>query len=129
MLSYNIFLDDERPMDKTTWVTFPEGMWVVARNFEDFVSTIEAMGLPEFISFDHDLADEHYQEGAKSNYTQFNYDNITEKTGMCCAKWLIEYCIDHDLDPPKWQCHTKNPCGADNINGLLKNYAEFRSKK
>ena len=59
------------------------------------------------ISFDHDLADEHY---LKQNSQEF-----VEKIGYDCAKWLVEYCMDHYLDLPKFYCHSMNPVGKENI--------------
>ncbi|MDP9961886.1 cyclic-phosphate processing receiver domain-containing protein [Chryseobacterium lathyri] len=69
-------------------------------------------GLPEMISFDHDLADIHYLKPDSDEYA--------EKTGYECAKWLIEYCMDHYLDLPKFYCHSMNPVGKENILSLLK---------
>ncbi|MDQ0066004.1 cyclic-phosphate processing receiver domain-containing protein [Chryseobacterium lathyri] len=70
-------------------------------------------GLPEMISFDRDLADIHYLKPDSDEYA--------EKTGYECAKWLIEYCMDHYLDLPKFYCHSMNPVGKENILSLLKN--------
>lgn len=124
---YNIFLDDERHPWKVTWMSMPEDLPMkIIRNYKQFVGMITKCGLPEFISFDHDLASEHYAIGAPTNWQEFDYTNITEGTGMCCAKWLVEYCMEHDLPLPKWQTHSKNPCGCDNINGLLGGFKKFQ---
>lgn len=69
------------------------------------------------ISFDHDLADEHYW---KQNTGEF-----VEKTGYDCVKWLIEYCMDNDVDLPKFYCHSMNPVGKENIERLLKNFKKL----
>ena len=90
--------------------------WVL--NYEQFVQWIEKFGLPEIISFDHDLADEHY---TPEDLISKEYQ---EKTGMDCAKWLVEYCMDNDKHLPKFYVHSANPVGADNIKGLLENYAK-----
>lgn len=119
MQKYNLFLDDERSMDKTTWVKFPEGMWVVARNFKDFVSTIEAMGLPEFISFDMDLHDSHYEAGARSGYQLCDYEDLPHKTGLACARWLKEHCKKIGSPIPQFQTHSKNPGGRREITKVL----------
>jgi len=86
----NLYLDDIRPI--------PEGFDGV-RSFEEFVSYITENGLPDYISFDHDLG-----EG---------------KSGYDCAKWLVEYCLDHELDMPEFNVHSQNPVGRENIEGLL----------
>lgn len=87
-------------------------------------------GLPDAISFDHDLADSHYtpeyfwdnyEESKK--YQEWNSKNHTEKTGMDCAKWLVDYCMDNKKMLPEIFVHSANPVGADNIKGLLYNYA------
>ena len=89
--------------------------WVL--NYEQFVQWIEKFGLPEVISFDHDLADDGTPEA----------QNYQEKTGMDCAKWLVDYCMDNDLKLPKFYIHSANPVGADNIRGLLNNYNKHRN--
>ncbi len=71
--------------------------------------------MPLFVSFDHDLADEHYHKNP-------NDSSFKEKTGYDCAKWLIEYCIDKSLKFPNYQVHSMNPIGKDNIISLIENY-------
>ena len=106
--------------------------WVL--NYKQFVKWIELFGLPDAISFDHDLADEHYTP----EYFWNNYDeskkfqewrgqNYQEKTGMDCAKWLVDYCMDNKNKLPKIFVHSANPVGADNIKGLLDNYLKHCS--
>ena len=99
--------------------------WVL--NYEQFVQWIEKFGLPEVISFDHDLADEHYTpeiywSDYKLSKEYQEAQNYQEKTGMDCAKWLVDYCMDNNLKLPKFYIHSANPVGADNIRGLLNNY-------
>jgi hypothetical protein len=48
-------------------------------------------------------------------------------SGYDCAKWLVEYCMDNDLDLPNWIVQSANPVGKDNINGLLNNYLKHRN--
>jgi hypothetical protein len=87
--------------------------WVL--NYEQFIKWIELFGLPDAISFDHDLADEHYRP-------EYSWDKYEEKTGMDCAKWLVDYCMDNNKKMPEIFVHSANPVGADNIKGLLDNY-------
>lgn len=61
-MSYKLFLDDERNPYKVTWVKLPLGPWVVVRNYDQFIKHITNHGIPSFVSFDHDLADEHYRQ-------------------------------------------------------------------
>jgi len=134
-MSYNLFLDDVRNPN-----TFLKDIrtWVVVRTYSQFVKTISELGLPKFISFDHDLADEHFlsvidgehYEGVKwSNLSieearkvPMPYDKFREKTGYHCAKWLTEYCMDHNLPLPNYQVHSHNPVGAENIMKLLEGF-------
>jgi hypothetical protein len=99
--------------------------WVL--NYEQFVQWIEKFGLPDIISFDHDLADEHYTPQEYWNDYQLSKQyqesqNYQEKTGLDCAKWLIDYCEETNLKLPKYYVHSANPVGADNIRILLGNY-------
>ncbi|WP_081411648.1 cyclic-phosphate processing receiver domain-containing protein [Chryseobacterium gregarium] len=113
-----LFLDDIRyPPDAyhyTKQDMFLWEDWHVVRNYAQFVSRILEKGLPEMISFDHDLADEHYSEQ--------DSQECVEKTGYDCAKWLVGYCLDHDAELPEFYCHSMNPVGKENIEDLLNNF-------
>lgn len=113
-----LFLDDIRyPIEAYHYTKndiFLRKDWHIVRNYEQFVNRIVEKGLPEMISFDHDLADIHYLKPDSDEYK--------EKTGYDCAKWLIEYCMDNFLDVPKFYCHSMNPVGKKNILSLLENY-------
>ena len=104
-----LYLDDVRTPNT-------EG-WIIVRSFEDFVKWIEENGLPDEISFDHDLADIHYDQ--KSMKETFKYH---EKTGYDAAKWLSEYCWTNGIPIPTWNVHSANPVGRDNIIQLLKSF-------
>lgn len=112
-----IYLDDVRtPLD-------PE--WVVVRSYEEFAVKVEEMGLENIglISLDHDLGDSAMQEWKTNvfqNYT-LNYDNINEKTGMDCAKWLVEQWIE-GKPVCKVMIHSANPIGSANMQGYINNY-------
>lgn len=108
---YNLFLDDVRNPNK-----FLDDIrsWEIVRNHAEFTRIIQQRGLPQFISFDHDLAFEHYDSSETEYYV--------EKTGYDCAKWLIEYCMKTHQQLPEWQVHSMNPVGKVNIENLLKNY-------
>jgi hypothetical protein len=121
-MSYNPFLDDYRmPKDAFKYMHLPIYMdekWHIVRNYFAFINIIQSKGLPNIISFDHDLADIHYK---KQN---FDYNDETyEKTGYHCAKWLIDYCMDNKLDvPTNIMVHSMNPYGTMNIMSLFKTY-------
>ncbi len=121
-MSYKLFLDDvRRPKSTFHYMRLPiynEPNWIVVRNYYAFISIIQSKGLPEVISFDHDLADIHYKE------QNFNYEDPDyEKTGYHCAKWLIDYCLDNELEvPTRIIIHSMNPAGTQNIKSLFDTY-------
>ncbi len=97
-MSWTLFLDDER---------FPhEGDHFdeIARSYEEAIAIVECKeDLPVYISFDHDLGD--------------------GRTGYDFARWIVDYCLDYDIDPNfDYYVHSQNPVGAGNIYGLLDNF-------
>ena len=87
---YKIYLDDVRtPTDES---------WIVVRSYEEFVEKVIEIGFEniELISLDHDLGDTAMTEWHRNVYHNYelNYDNITEKTGMDCTKWMVEKWLD-----------------------------------
>ena len=136
MKTYNLFLDDFRvPVDASRYMPNPgiytKLEWVIVRNYDEFVKFISKNGLPDMISFDHDLADEHYSNDMYAGVEVYNknYDNFTEKTGYDCAKWLVDYCMDRDLDLPEYIVHSMNPAGGKNIWEYLEGYRKFRERE
>jgi hypothetical protein len=94
-----LYLDDIRT-PKT------EG-WIIIRSYENFVKHIQENGLPDEISFDHDLAC--YKDGV-------------EYTGKSAVDYLIDYCLDNNKKFPDWYAHTDNTSGKRNIIGAILNY-------
>jgi hypothetical protein len=137
-----IYLDDIRtPISPNNeWV---EGIeeWTVVRNYEEFVAKVVELGLSniELISLDHDLGDtamNEYFKNVSPNY-QLNYDNIEEKTGFDCCKWLINYFYDinpnrvnmsrldkkqYPIKFPGVMVHSANPIGSANMMGYINNF-------
>jgi hypothetical protein len=122
-----LYLDDVRtPLDPNNeWI---EGIpqWEVVRNYDEFVKHIKANGLENYdvISLDHDLGDSAKQEyfnNVAPNYT-LDYTNITEKTGMDCAKFLVAESMLKSIPLPKIYTHSANPIGSANIMGFINNY-------
>ena len=77
-MKYNLFLDDERMPYQVGNYIYPVEIkplyrletWEIVRNYEEFVKIIEGRGLPSLISFDHDLADIHYDSNTyKESFT------------------------------------------------------------
>lgn len=92
---FNLYIDDER---------YPrtDRNWTIARNAFQAKHLVTTNGVPDYISFDHDLG-----EG---------------ETGYDFAKWLLEYLNDNDLTLPEnfdYNVHSANPVGAKNIAALM----------
>jgi hypothetical protein len=116
-MKQKIYLDDVRtPIDST---------WVVARNYDEFVRKVTSIGLDniEFISLDHDLGDSAMKEWHTNVYHNYklDYNNITEKTGYDCAKWLVEQWLNGRPVVDVYT-HSANAIGSANIMGLINNY-------
>lgn len=123
-----LFLDDERCPSDVTWVKLPETFdWAIVKNYNEFVAWIKNNGLPEFVTFDHDLAFEHYPFNEINPSLKIPYDTYQEKTGYHCAKWLVEYCINTNQELPQCQVHTMNPIGRTNIINALRDFDRFKS--
>ncbi len=99
---FRLFLDDlrEPPCDGQLW-------WI-ARSFEEAVNAVRDMGMPSFVSFDHDLG--------------------VGKTGYDFAHWLVQRDLNGHKLPVDfvYAIHSANPVGVYNIKGLLDRYLEFR---
>jgi hypothetical protein len=128
----NLFLDDERVPMQAYYLTnnkaYMAYTWDIVRNYDQFTTHIETHGLPSLVSFDHDLADEHYKIGAKEEFLGFDYNKTTEKTGLSCAKWLCDYCQVRNLKFPNYLIHSANPAGAANIKSYIENYKKHVEK-
>lgn len=118
LMQYVPEFDEDR--DNVVWV----------KNYDDFVDWIEENGLPYIIAFDHDLGEDEAKERVLFGMNKKKARIIKKGTpsGFDAAKWLVDYCIDNDLDLPKWDIQSANPVGRDNINGILSNYRNFRNK-
>lgn len=120
-----LYLDDVR--------TPTEGNWIIARNYEEFVEIINREGLENFsvISLDHDLGDSAMREFYSNVYVndKLDYNNITEKTGLDCAKFLIESSMDLGKKLPQIYVHSANPVGTVNIIELINNWLGFNNLK
>ena len=127
---YKLYLDDLR-VPIQSYPLMNNSDWRIVRSYDEFVKTISSAGLPNIISFDHDLAFEHYRQSMydpDKHYTNYYTDGtFKEKTGFECAKWLVEYCISKKLRLPEYYCHSANPIGKENILSYLKSFEETLS--
>jgi hypothetical protein len=130
-----LFLDDIRiPKDAIGLVSsnlnqiYWDNDWSIVRNYFEFCNYIQKFGLPDFISFDHDLADDHYNDlfsdenwSKNDNDIVLKYDEYKEKTGYECAKWLVDWCLENKKSLPQCVVHSANPVGKQNIETYLNN--------
>ena len=103
MLKTKLYLDDIR--------TPKDSSFIVVRSYDEAVSYIEENGIPNYISFDHDL-------GIDDN-------GILLKSGFDFAKWLTEADMDGHIYISQtfdFNVHSANPEGVKNIEGLLNQY-------
>lgn len=126
-MSYNLFLDDVRcPSGAYVYTCneiFKDKEWIIVRSYEEFVEYIEVNGQPDFISYDHDLADIHYDPMTQRESFEYH-----EMTGLECTKWYIDYCIENDIRPCEYFVHSANPVGANNIRHYINNYLRALDK-
>lgn len=105
-MAYKLYLDDIRNPDQPC-------EWVICRTVGEAIKTINANGLPELISFDHDLGD-------------------GQADAIELAKWLVHEHLDGQLDISsgvfKWRVHSMNPIGRQNIEGLLLSFQRHLEK-
>lgn len=121
-----IFLDDIRfPVDCVGYMHRRIGdknpiyleEWVIVRNYKEFVKAVsENFQAITHISFDHDLADIHYDP--KTWRESFAYH---EETGYDCARWLLLFYREHNKELPIMFVHSMNPVGTERIIKLFRN--------
>ncbi len=113
---YNLFLDDFRqPKDAfKLWgvnIYSPDSdvRWIAVKNAQEFYETINRLGVPQIVSFDHDLADEHYDQRT------WNSEERTPPDGFDCAKMLLRTIQESDTLIPEIHIHSQNPVGSKRI--------------
>ena len=118
MEKVRVYLDDIR--------TPIENDWIICRDYDEFVNKVSEIGLENIymISLDHDLGESairEYFKNVSKNYV-LDYDNIHEKTGYDCSKWLVDQSIEKNIELPLILTHSANPIGSANIMGYINNY-------
>lgn len=95
-MAWKLFLDDERSP--------PDDTFEVARSYSDVQTLVEELGMPSYVSFDHDLGE--------------------EKTGYDVAKWLVySLMTTHSSSLMfSYYVHSQNPVGKANIEKYLESY-------
>lgn len=147
--TYMIFLDDERQYNnhmpyelmkknnkhiltpeiyKDMQKIYPEGeTYILVKSYSEFLECIlnnynsPDKFLPDFISLDHDLADEHYRY---SNSNDIPYYKFINPSGWHCLKWFLNFLSENKLNKPVIVCHSFNEQGKKNIKKLLREYKD-----
>lgn len=104
---WKLYLDDIRNPADTTYI--------VARTVKEAQHLVEKYGVPEHISFDHDLGVD-------------ELDNLLPN-GYDFAKWLVEMDMDGNIELScafTFTVHSQNPVGAENIRVYLSNYLALK---
>lgn len=94
-MGWRLFIDDER-------MPVREDEWFIARDFDDAAFLVIKNGIPNYISFDHDLGH--------------------GPTGAAFVDWLIEHMLDEGIKFPDsfdYFVHSQNPIGAANIRAKM----------
>jgi hypothetical protein len=97
--------------------------WHIVRDFREFKKYITECGMPDYISFDHDLDEEHHQQflnNQRSGNQTIDYDSFTEYTGLDCLEWLCSYIYNQMAKEDYIRLrnigiHDMNPIGAQNL--------------
>ena len=105
-MRYKLFIDDERYPP----TSYDGVIWIIARSSADAIECVSLQGIPEYISFDHDLGG--------------------EDTSMQFLKWLFEASdfannSQPQMVPFSWYVHSMNPIGKKNIEAYLESWNRY----
>lgn len=115
-MTYKLFIDDERYTHEVVWApadvraSYETDTWLIARNMTEVMDIVKSLGMPSFVSFDHDLGD-------------------GERTGYDIAKAMVDMDMDGTEVFPadfSFYVHSQNPVGKKNIENYLDNYFNYR---
>lgn len=128
-----LFLDDTRRPDYISkQPTVPKNVkWTVVRDYNDFVNHIKYLGIPNFISYDHDLCLNAVKEFIRAHHskTNFNYSEKMKKTGMDCLLYTLEYCEKNDIPHPPYFIHSSNYICAEDMKQKIEEYNKRYANK
>ena len=127
-MSYNLFLDDVRmPVDVGNYFNpvefrkyFRLNEWVIVRSYDEFINCIEKKGLPNLVSFDHDLEYKISESKCGENINDNNawyyaIEDKDAKNGYDCAKYFWKKMVEAENYSICILCHSMNPVGKENI--------------
>lgn len=128
-----IFLDDYRiPLDAAKYMHKRIGKlnpiyleeWAIVENYAQFEMVVNSCIKNNIeithVSFDHDLAEEHYAPKEFYDTDWHSKQTFKEKTGLECAKFLKDKYAEISKELPIMFVHSMNPVGTQNIINLFK---------
>ena len=128
-----LWLDDIRdPHKNQEWLVFSpieqpfEVIWVM--DHDEFKNWIIKNGLPDGISYDYDLGlDKVHIKKTMSKSALKRFRKTDEYlNGADCARFLVDYCKEHDLDIPPFNIHSANKQGKVEISQILGDVSKFQ---
>lgn len=133
--SYKLFLDDYRVPEKAwlhdsdcyllTASSTRKWDWEVVRNYRAFRAIVDNKGIPEVVSFDNDLNEDHMVAFHKTlGDGIYEWENLTE-TGIHCVLYLIEKCKEQKVPFPKYYIHSANHFARPIIKKLIDDYTDI----
>lgn len=129
-----LWLDDYRNPTEDDWLAFSpihdydHVIWV--KNYNEATEWVNKNGLPYAMCLDHDLGFNkqlEYRGMGKSKKESRRLSREYEKTGYDFAKFIIDYCIDRNLDLPYYNFQSANPIGKKNMEELFKNFNKYKN--
>jgi hypothetical protein len=98
--------------------------WSVTRSYESFSHYLKYVGIPDVVSFDHDLSEEHMKHyfTVTQQIGIVDYGNLKPDSGFHCAKLLCQKCLDTNTKFPKYYVHSANKWGGENIKNYIENF-------
>jgi hypothetical protein len=94
------------------------------KSYNEFTGWIKQNGLPGLICFDHDLGEDVAKSRVSKGMSKRQARILKRETlsGYDCTKWLIEFCLNNEINVPSYEIQSANPVGAENIRGLIENF-------
>lgn len=99
-MTWKLWLDDDINNERAPCRHCPEG-FEGASSVDEAKILVDTFGCPPSFMDDHDLGDD-------------------EPSGMDFLKWLANNYPDN---PPAWNIHSANVCGAANMDSFMKSWA------
>lgn len=128
-----LFLDDKRiPTDVYSYkenASFLYDLkWDIVRNYDEFSNYLTLNNIPDIVSFDHDLHEEHYTPSEywddyneSEAYQLKAKQNYEVPTGETCALLLKNAFNKNGVEPLKLLFHSQNPVGVNWMKKVFEN--------